>query len=169
MTALFLLRSLHYSSTGPLVVNPAEWQKRAESVIASANIEDVRLAFYARLRERYGIRNGLISAATTEINLLQEPLQDLGVSLMEAQRLAALRHLEALQEELSWMGRYFQEHLDMSYRGPRPITRFIDKLLKATLLSALSRSDLGSTRGVSENAAAGVCFNQSSSCAPSMH
>jgi hypothetical protein len=149
-------------------VNPSEWQKRAESVIASANIEDVRLAFYARLRERYGIRNGVIAAGTTEINLLQEPLQDLGVSLSEAQRLAALRHLEALQEELSWMGRYFQERLDMSYRRPRPITRFIDKLLKTTLLSALSRSDLRSTKGVSEAATARFCFNQSTSCARSM-
>jgi hypothetical protein len=150
-------------------VNPSAWEKRAESVIASANIEDVRLAFYARLRERYGIRNGLISAGTTEINLVKEPLQDLGVSLREAQRLAALRHLEALQEELSWMGRYFQEHLDVSYRGQRPITRFVDKLLKTTLLSALSRSDLRSTKGVSEGGTARFCFNQSTSCVPSMH
>jgi hypothetical protein len=150
-------------------MNPIEWQKEAESVIASAKIEDVRLAFYARLRERYGIRDGLISAGTTEINFLQEPLQDLGVGIREAQRLAALRHLEALQEELSWMGRYFQERLEVSYRGPRPITRFVDKLLKTTLLSALTRSALRSTKGVSENAASGVYFNESPSCARSMH
>jgi hypothetical protein len=43
-------------------VNTTEWQKEAESVLASANIEDVRLAFFAHRAERYGLRNGVIPA-----------------------------------------------------------------------------------------------------------
>jgi hypothetical protein len=113
------------------VVNPVEWHKEAESVIASAEIEDVRLALIARLKERYGIGSGVLPHPTGEINYLIEPL--LGVTATDAQRLAALKHLQALDERLSWTRRYFEERLGPIFRGPRPFTRFVDKLLRTTL------------------------------------
>lgn len=128
MTAPFLLRSLHYSDTGPLVVNPVEWQKEAESVIASAEIEDVRIALLARLEERYGIGSGVLPLRSGKLNYLTEPL--LGVTATDAQRLAALKYLHGLHEQLSWTCQYFEQRLELDYRGPRPFTRFVDRLLR---------------------------------------
>jgi hypothetical protein len=112
-------------------MNPVEWQKEAEAVIASAEIEDVRLALIARLEERYGIGSGVLPHPTGEINYLTEPL--LGVTATDAQRLAALKHLRGLDEQLSWTRRYFEERLGFVFRGTRPVTRFVDKLLRTTL------------------------------------
>jgi hypothetical protein len=127
MTARFLLRFVHYSSTGPLVVNPIEWHKEAESVIASAEIEDVRIALLARLEERYGIGSGALPLRSGELNYLTEPL--LGVTATDAQRLAALKYLECLHEQLSWTRQYFEQRLKLVYRGSRPFKRFVDRLL----------------------------------------
>jgi hypothetical protein len=115
-----------------LVVNPVEWQKEAESLIASAEIEDVRLALFTRLEERYGIRSGVLPLAQGEINYLTETLPNLGVSAADAQRLAALKHLQGLHEQLSWTRRYFEERLNVVYRGSRSLTECADKLLTAT-------------------------------------
>jgi hypothetical protein len=123
-------------------VNPIERQTEAESIIASAEIEDVRLALYARLEERYGIRNGVLPLAKGEINYMTEPLHNLGVSAADARRLAALKHLQGLHERLSWTRRYFEERLNIISRGSRPLTEFADKLLTATQQSALSRPNL---------------------------
>jgi hypothetical protein len=126
-----------------LVVNPVEWRKEAESVIASAEIEDVRIALYARLEERYGIRNGVFPVAKGEINFLTEPLHNLGVGAAEAQRLAALKYLGSLHGQLSWAGQYFKERLNVVYRDSRHLTEFVDKLLTATLRSAPGRKPPG--------------------------
>jgi hypothetical protein len=59
-------------------VNPVECQKEADSVIASAEIEDVRPALIARLQDRCGIGSGVLSLPTGGINYLTESL--LGVT-----------------------------------------------------------------------------------------
>ena len=79
-------------------MNPVEWRKEAESVIASAEIEDVRFALFTGLEKRYGIRSGVLPLATGEINHLTEPLHNLGANAADAQRLAALKHLLGLHE-----------------------------------------------------------------------
>ena len=137
-------------------MNTAEWQKEAESAIASADIENVRLAFFERLTERYGIRNGKFSAGPTEIDFLTEPAENLGISIKDAQRLAAFKYLTDLQEQLSWTRYFFLERLDVAYRGPRPMTAYVDKLLRATLLSALSRPNLDGKRCRLETSSPGV-------------
>lgn len=142
-------------------MNTIEWQKEAESVIASAHIEDVRLAFYTRLTERYGIQNGVFSAGTTEVNFLTEPLENLKVSITDAQRLAALKYLADLQEQFSWARHFFVEHLNVLYRGPRPVTGFVDKLLRVALLSALSQSNLDPKKSRSKNPPLSVFVSES--------
>ena len=120
-------------------MNRVEWRKEAESVIASAEIEDVRVALFTRLEERYGIGSGVLPLARRKINYLTEPLHNLGVSAADAQRLAALKHLRGLHEQLSWTRRYFEQRLNIVYRGSRPLTEFVDKLCTATQRSAPSR------------------------------
>jgi hypothetical protein len=112
-------------------VNPVKWENEAEVVIAAAEIEDVRVALIARLEERYGIGSGVLPHATGELNYLTDPL--LGITATDAQRLAALKHLRGLDEQLSWTRRYFEERLGLVFRGSRPVTRFVDKLLRTTL------------------------------------
>jgi hypothetical protein len=126
MTPPFLLCSVHYGSTGPLVVNPIEWQKEAESVIASAEIEDIRTALLARLEERYGIGR-VLPPRSGKINYLTAPL--LGVTATDAQCLSALKYLQDLHEHFSWACQFFEQRLKLVYRGSRPFTRFVDRLL----------------------------------------
>lgn len=111
-------------------MNSVEWQREAESVIASADLEDVRVAIIARLEERYGVGTGLLPLATGNINFLTQPL--LGVTATDAQCLAALKHLHELREQCSWARQYFEATVKIRYRGPRAFTRFVDKLLRTT-------------------------------------
>jgi len=127
-------------------MNPVEWQIEAELVIASAEVEDVRLALFARLAECYGIHDGLFPIGMRHaIDYKTKPLHELGVGLRDAQHLAALKYLEDLtrrapQEQLSWTRRYFKEHLRL---GSRPLVKFVDKLLRATVIFGTSASKIG--------------------------
>jgi hypothetical protein len=125
-------------------MNPVEWQSEAEFVIASAEIEDVRLALCARLAERYGIRDGVFPIGIGHaIDYKTEPLHQLGVGVKDAQHLAALKYLENLarrasQEQFSWTRLYFKERLRVAYRGSSPPKKFVDKLLRSTVIFGTS-------------------------------
>ena len=124
-----LLHLWHYS-LGPLM-NPFEWQREAQSVIESADIDGVRLALIAHLEARFGARSGYSQSPTGNINLLTEPL--LGVTATDAQRLAALKYLHELHEQCAWTRQFFEEQLQISYCGPRSLMRFVERLLRTTL------------------------------------
>lgn len=112
-------------------MNPSEWQKEAESVIESADIEGVRLALIEHLEERYGVRGGVLPVAAGNINYLTEPL--LGVTATDAQCLAALKYLHELHEQCLWTRQYFEERFKIRYSGPRSLMRFVERLLRTTL------------------------------------
>jgi hypothetical protein len=130
-------------------MNPVEWQSEAEFVIASAEIEDVRLALFARLAERYGIRDGVFPIGIGQaIDYKTKPLHQLGVGVKDAQHLAALKHLEDLarresQERFSWTRLYFKERLRVAYRGSSPPEKFVDQLLRTTVIFGISGSESG--------------------------
>jgi hypothetical protein len=130
-------------------MNPVEWQSEAEFVIASAEIEDVRLALFARLAERYGIRDGVFPIGIGQaIDYKTKPLHQLGVGVKDAQHLAALKYLEDLarresQERFSWTRLYFKERLRVAYRGSSPPEKFVDQLLRTTVIFGISGSKSG--------------------------
>ena len=130
-------------------MNISKWQEEAERILASAEIEDVRLALFARLADRYGIRDGIFPIGIRHaIDYKTKPLHELGVSATDAQHLAALKYLEDLerrapQEQFSWTRRYFKERLNLAYPGSRPLVKFVDKLLRTTVIFGTSASSIG--------------------------
>jgi hypothetical protein len=147
-------------------MNPVEWQSEAEFVIASAEIEDVRLALFARLAERYGIRDGVFPIGIDHtIDYKTKPLHQLGVGVKDAQHLAALKYLEDLtrrasQEQFSWTRLYFKERLRVAYRGSSPPEKFVDKLPRTTVIFGTSGSKSGPVVGQSANQNVAQSANQ---------
>jgi hypothetical protein len=83
-------------------MNQDEWQRKAESVIARVEIEDVRVALLARIADRYAAPDGVLRiGARNIIDYKGAPLNELGVLFEDAQILAAFRYLEHLKERAS--------------------------------------------------------------------
>lgn len=130
-------------------MNPIEWQCEAESILASADVEDVRLALFVRLADSYGIMDGVFPVGIQQaIDYKTLPLHEVGVSAKDAQHLAAMKYLEDLaqrasHEQFSWARRYFKQRLKVTYGGSSPLAKFADKLLRITVMRATSRSKVG--------------------------
>jgi hypothetical protein len=123
-------------SPGADDMGPEEWKRDAESVLASAHVEDVRDALLGRLAERYAAPDGILRIeAGSDINYRTQPLASLGVSIEDAQILAAFEYLKQLKErsskeQFSWTRHYLQERLKVWYRGSRSRMSHLDSLIR---------------------------------------
>jgi hypothetical protein len=119
-------------------MGPEEWRRDADSVLASADAEDVRNALLGRLAERYAAPDGILRiCAGRHVNYKTQALTDLGVSVEDAQILAAFEYLKQLKEraskeQFSWTRHYLQERLKVWYRGSRSRMSHLDSLIRRT-------------------------------------
>ncbi|MCU1313644.1 MAG: hypothetical protein JWM54_1401 [Acidobacteriaceae bacterium] len=117
-------------------MGPEEWKRDADSVLASADAEDVRNALLGRLAERYAAPDGILRIeAGSDVNYGTQGLASLGVSIEDAQILAAFEYLKQLKqraskEQFSWTRRYLQERLKVWYRGSRSRVSHLDSLIR---------------------------------------
>jgi hypothetical protein len=108
-------------------VTSIKWQQEAESIIASAEIDDDRIILLARSEGRYGIRSGVLPVPTDAIDCPRESL--LSAIETDPQRLAVLRVLRALDVQFSWASRFLDERLHIVYRGSRLLLAFLERRL----------------------------------------
>src|ERR1700751_84488 len=119
-------------------MGPEEWKRDADSVLASADPQAVRIALLGRLEERYAAPDGILRiGAGSQVDYRNQPLANLDVGLEDAQILAAFEFLKQLKEkpskeQFSWTRHYLQERLKVWYRGTRSRMSHLDSLIRRT-------------------------------------
>ena len=129
-----------------------KWQQEADSVISSAETEDVRIALLGRIADRYAARDGVLRIGTSNIiDYKTAPLSKLGVRPEDGQILAAFRYLGQLKQgaskaQFSWTCQYVEQRFGVFYRGSRSRIAYLDRLIRGAVVSRHLAGQLASMR-----------------------